>query len=121
MRRRFRGAFEKGNVEAIEIEIYYSKSDDKRYEDVEKNTVEYAEHVLVQLGLSASAVKFHQEWNEKNCLHRILDEKRLATLKKAVANRVEELKRQKNLSQSISKPLASKEKLYYEFHVDSIG
>lgn len=98
------GAFGKGNRESIGIEICYSKSGGKRYEEAEANAIEYTAHALVQLGLPASAVKFHQEWSGKNCPHRILDEKRGAAFKQAIADRVEELKRPAIVKPAVKPP-----------------
>ena len=80
-----------GNRESIGIEICYSKSGGKRYEEAEANAIEYTAHVLVQLGLPPTAVKFHQEWSGKNCPHRILDDGRGETVKQAIAKRYKEL------------------------------
>jgi N-acetylmuramoyl-L-alanine amidase len=98
------GAYGKGNRESIGIEICYSKSGGKRYEEAEANAIEYTARALVQLGLPASAVKFHQEWSGKNCPHRILDEKRGNAFKQAIAKRYAELKNPK----PASKPAAPK-------------
>lgn len=86
------GANGPGNRKSIGIEICYSKSGGKRYKEAEANAIEYTAQVLVQLGLPASAVKFHQEWSGKNCPHRILNEKRGNAFKQAIARRVEQLK-----------------------------
>ncbi|MBA4294353.1 XlyB, partial [bacterium] len=99
------GANGPGNRKSIGIEICYSKSGGKRYEEAEANAIEYTAHALVQLGLPASAVKFHQEWSGKNCPHRILDEKRGNAFKQAIAKRVNELKNPKPV-QSAAKPQA---------------
>lgn len=93
-----------GNLSSIGIEICYSKSGGKRYEEAEANAIEYTAHVLVQLGLPPSAVKFHQEWSGKNCPHRILDEKRGAAFKLAIAKRYEELKNPKPIAPHVEKP-----------------
>ena len=114
------GAFGKGNRESIGIEICYSKSGGTRYEEAEANAIEYTAHVLVQLGLPASAVKFHQEWSGKNCPHRILDEKRGNAFKQAIAKRVNELKNPKPV-QSAAKPQAPQDDLYFAFHADESG
>ena len=97
-----------GNLSSIGIEICYSKSGGKRYEEAEANAIEYTAHVLVQLGLPPSAVKFHQEWSGKNCPHRILDEKRGAAFKQAIAERYEELKNPKPIAPQVIKPASSK-------------
>ncbi|KDN58433.1 N-acetylmuramoyl-L-alanine amidase family protein [Exiguobacterium sp. AB2] len=101
----------KGNRESIGIEICYSKSGGKRYEEAEANAIEYTAHVLVQLGLPPSAVKYHQEWSGKNCPHRILDEKRGAAFKRAIAERYEELKNPKPIVPQVVKPPASAVKI----------
>lgn len=93
-----------GNMESIGIEICYSKSGGKRYEEAEANAIEYTAHALVQLGLPPSAVKFHQEWSGKNCPHRILDEKRGKAFKQAIAKRYEELKNPKPTGPHVEKP-----------------
>lgn len=97
-----------GNLSSIGIEICYSKSGGKRYEEAEANAIEYTAHVLVQLGLPPSAVKFHQEWSGKNCPHRILDEKRGKAFKQAIAERYEELKNPKSVTPQLVKPASSK-------------
>lgn len=114
------GAFGKGNRESIGIEICYSKSGGKRYEEAEANAIEYTAHVLVQLGLPPSAVRFHEEWSGKNCPHRILDEKRGNAFKQAIAKRVNELKNPKPVRPA-AKPQAPQEELYYAFHADPSG
>ena len=97
-----------GNRESIGIEICYSKSGGERYEEAEANAIEYTAHVLVQLGLPPSAVKFHKEWSGKNCPHRILDEKRGTAFKRAIADRYEELKNPKPIAPQVIKPASSK-------------
>lgn len=85
------GAFGKGNRQSVGIEICYSESGGERYEEAEANAIDYAARVLVELGLTPSAVRFHQEWSGKNCPHRILDEGRGDEVKQAIAKRYEEL------------------------------
>lgn len=102
------GAYGKGNRESIGIEICYSKSGGKRYEEAEANAIEYTAHVLVQLGLPPSAVKYHQEWSGKNCPHRILDRKRGAAFKRAITERYEELKNPKPIAPHVIKPASTK-------------
>lgn len=97
-----------GNLSSIGIEICYSKSGGKRYEEAEANAIDYTAHVLVQLGLPPSAVKYHKEWSGKNCPHRILDEKRGNAFKLAIAKRYEELKNPKPVTPQVAKPASSK-------------
>lgn len=60
-----------GNMKSIGIEICYSKSGGKRYEDSEENAVELTAYLLHKYNLPISAVKQHHHWSGKNCPHRI--------------------------------------------------
>ena len=75
-----------GNRKSVSIEICYSKSGGERYRKAEENAIEYTAKLLVQLGLTPDRVRYHKEWSGKNCPHRILDEGRGASFKKAIAD-----------------------------------
>lgn len=86
------GANGTGNRESYSLEICYSKSGGRRYKEAEANGIEYTARKLIELGLTPDKVRFHKEWSGKNCPHRILDERRGAAFKSAIAKRYNELK-----------------------------
>lgn len=73
-----------GNRKSIGIEICYSKSGGPRYYAAEANAVEYVAGVLKQYGWGIDRIKWHRDWSGKHCPHRMIDEGRLDSFKKAV-------------------------------------
>lgn len=63
----------KGNMKSIGIEICYSKSGGKRFEEAENLTAEYIAYLLKKYGWKIDRVKKHQDWSGKYCPHRTLD------------------------------------------------
>jgi len=63
----------KGNMKSIGIEICYSKSGGKRFEEAENLAAEYIAYLLKKYGWGIDKVKKHQDWSGKYCPHRTLD------------------------------------------------
>lgn len=63
-----------GNRKSIAIEICYSKSGGQQFTDAEKNAVDLIVYLLDKFNLDISKVKKHQDWSNKYCPHRTLDE-----------------------------------------------
>lgn len=64
----------KGNREGIAIEICYSKSGGERFEKAVKNAAELTAELLKKYGWGLDRVTKHQDYSNKHCPHRILDE-----------------------------------------------
>lgn len=62
-----------GNRKTIGIEICYSKSGGKRFEEAENLAAEYIAYLLKKYGWGIERVKKHQDWSGKYCPHRTLD------------------------------------------------
>ena len=67
------GANGEGNRKGIAIEICYSKTGGKRFEEAEKLTAKFIAHKLMEYGWDISKVKKHQDFSGKYCPHRTLD------------------------------------------------
>lgn len=65
-----------GNRTSISIEICYSKSGGPRYEKAEQHAVYYIAQLLHEYGWGIDRVKQHYDWSQKNCPHRIRNERR---------------------------------------------
>ncbi len=63
-----------GNRKGIAIEICYSKSGGERFEKAEKNAVEFIAAKLKERGWGIDKVKKHQDFSNKYCPHRTLDQ-----------------------------------------------
>ncbi len=77
----------KGNRASIAIEICRSRctgKDEQLYRRAEENAVLLAAWLLRRHNLPISALRKHQDWNGKNCPHRILDEGRWESFKQRV-------------------------------------
>lgn len=70
------GANGQGNRYGISVEICYSKSGGSKYTQAEENAVYVVARLLYQYNLGISALKQHADFANKNCPHRIRDEKR---------------------------------------------
>ena len=70
------GANGQGNRYGISLEICYSKSGGAKYTQAEENAVYVAARLLYQYGLGIDKLKQHADFANKNCPHRIRDEKR---------------------------------------------
>lgn len=70
------GANGQGNRYGISLEICYSKSGGAKYTQAEENAVYVAARLLHQYGLGIDKLKQHADFANKNCPHRIRDEKR---------------------------------------------
>lgn len=81
-----------GNRQSIGVEICYSKSGGSRYAAAEANTVDWVARKLHQFGWGMDRVKWHFDWSNKNCPHRILNEKRSAQVRNKIASRLDELR-----------------------------
>ena len=68
------GRYGKGNANKINIEICYSKSGGERFEKSEDNAAAYIAYLLRQYGWGIDKVKKHQDFSNKNCPHRTLEE-----------------------------------------------
>lgn len=65
-----------GNRSSIHVEICYSKSSGERYKKAEENAIKLVAQMLKERGWGIDRVKKHQDWSNKYCPHRILDEGR---------------------------------------------
>ena len=77
-----------GNMHSIAIEICRSQCygrDEHLYRAAEANAVVLAAWLLQIHGLTVNDLKKHQDWNNKYCPHRILEEKRWEEFKAHVA------------------------------------
>ena len=63
-----------GNRKGISIEICYSKSGGERFDDAEKLAAEYIAYLLKQYNWGIDRVHKHQDFANKNCPHRTLEE-----------------------------------------------
>lgn len=63
-----------GNRRGISIEICYSKSGGEEFEEAEKLAAEYIAYLLKQYNWGIDKVKKHQDFSNKNCPHRTLEE-----------------------------------------------
>ncbi|WP_312025809.1 N-acetylmuramoyl-L-alanine amidase [Listeria farberi] len=80
------GANGYGNRNTIGVEICYSKSGGSKYTKSEQNTIKYVAGLCVQQNIIATkdTIKKHQDWSGKYCPHRVLAEKRWASLQQAI-------------------------------------
>lgn len=62
-----------GNRKGIGIEICYSKSGGKRFEEAEKLSAKFIAYKLKEKGWEIDKVKKHQDFSGKYCPHRTLD------------------------------------------------
>ena len=62
-----------GNRKGIQIEICYSKSGGVRFENAEKNAAKFIAQLLKERGWGIDKVKKHQDFSNKYCPHRTLD------------------------------------------------
>jgi N-acetylmuramoyl-L-alanine amidase CwlA len=67
------GASGKGNRKGLSIEICYSKSGGKRFEEAEKLAAKFIAYKLYEKGWGIDKVKKHQDFSGKYCPHRTLD------------------------------------------------
>lgn len=67
------GASGPGNRKGIGIEICYSKSGGKRFEEAEKLAAKFTAYKLYEKGWGIDKVKKHQDFSGKYCPHRTLD------------------------------------------------
>ena len=63
-----------GNRKGISIEICYSKSGGEEFEDAQRLTAEYIAYLLKQYNWGIDKVKKHQDFSNKNCPRRTLEE-----------------------------------------------
>lgn len=63
----------KGNRTQISLEICYSKSGGKRFEQAEELAAEYIAHLLKKYNWGIDKVSKHQDYSKKYCPHRTLD------------------------------------------------
>lgn len=64
----------KGNREGIAIEICYSKSGGERFEKAQKNAAELTAKLLKDYGWGIDKVTKHEDYSDKHCPHRTLDQ-----------------------------------------------
>lgn len=82
-----------GNRKGISIEICYSKSGGSRYAVAEENAVYVAARLLQKYNLGIDELKQHADFANKNCPHRIRDEKRWDEFKGRVQWVLDEIKK----------------------------
>ena len=87
------GANGPGNRDGISMEICYSKSGGDRYTQAEENAVYVAARLLHMHGLGIDRLKQHADFANKNCPHRIRDEKRWDGFKGRVRWVLEEIQK----------------------------
>lgn len=63
-----------GNRKGISIEICYSKSGGEKFKDAERLSAEYIAYLLRQYKWEIDKVKKHQDFSNKDCPHRTLEE-----------------------------------------------
>ena len=63
-----------GNRKGISIEICYSKSGGEEFKEAEKLSAEYIAYLLKQYNWGIDRVKKHQDFSNKDCPHRTLEE-----------------------------------------------
>lgn len=63
-----------GNRKGISIEICYSKSGGEKFKDAERLAAEYIAYLLKQYKWEIDKVKKHQDFSNKDCPHRTLEE-----------------------------------------------
>ena len=63
----------RGNRKSIGIEICYSKSGGKRFEEAEELCAEYVAYLLDKYGWGIEKVKRHYDYSKKYCPHRTMD------------------------------------------------
>ena len=61
-----------GNRKSIGVEICYSKSGGKRFDEAEKNAVKWIARELKSRGWGIDRVKRHKDWSGKNCPKRTM-------------------------------------------------
>ena len=62
-----------GNRKSIGIEICYSKSGGKRFDQAEKNAAYLTATLLKKYSWGIDRVKRHKDWSGKDCPHRTID------------------------------------------------
>jgi N-acetylmuramoyl-L-alanine amidase len=67
------GANGQGNRKGLSVEICYSKSGGKRFEEAEKLAAKFIAYKLKEKGWGIDKVKKHQDFSNKYCPHRTLD------------------------------------------------
>ena len=67
------GEYGEGNRKGIGIEICYSKSGGKRFEDAEENAAQFIAELLKTFGWGVDKIRKHQDFSGKYCPHRTLD------------------------------------------------
>lgn len=67
------GASGKGNRKGLSIEICYSKSGGKRFEEAEKLAAKFIASKIKEKGWGIDKVKKHQDFSGKYCPHKTLD------------------------------------------------
>lgn len=80
-----------GNRKAIHVEICYSKSGGKRYEEAEENGVLLIANLLHERGWDIKRVRSHNSFSGKNCPHRILSEGRWDSFLKRIDTQLKKL------------------------------
>lgn len=75
----------------VGVEICYSKSGGARYKAAEKLAIKFVAQLLKERGWSVDRVRKHQDWNGKNCPHRILSEGRWNSFKAAIEKELKAL------------------------------
>lgn len=89
-----------GNMASIGVEICYSKSGGVKYEKAEKLAIKFIAQLLHERGWGINRVKKHQDWNGKYCPHRILNEGRWNSFKKAIEKELASLSKPKKAAQT---------------------
>lgn len=67
------GEYGDGNRKGIGIEICYSKSGGKRFDESEENAAQFIAELLKTFGWGVDRVRKHQDFSGKYCPHRTLD------------------------------------------------
>lgn len=78
------GAYGAGNRKGISIEICRSRSDLATYIQAEENGAKLTALLLYKYGWGLDKVKYHFQFMNKHCPHRMLDENRKATFESRV-------------------------------------
>jgi len=99
----------KGNMKSIGVEICYSKSGGKKYDEAEELGVQFIAQLLFERNWNVDRVIPHKQWSGKNCPHRILDEKRWQSVVNRIDKALQELK-SKQVTTASTKPANNKSK-----------
>jgi N-acetylmuramoyl-L-alanine amidase CwlA len=98
----------KGNMKSIGVEVCYSKSGGKKYDDAEELGIQFIAQLLFERKWKVDRVKPHRDWSGKNCPHRILDSNRWQSVLNRINKALQELN--EPVKTASDKPIENKTK-----------